>query len=432
MFRHNSRWLVLLAPAALLVFSASGCKQAASAEEEESNLPKQPVPVRAVRVEKTVLKPSIDLVGTLVAIPERTILVSPQTAGWIQEIKVVEGGRVRAGEELLRLDSRFAEAEYARAVAAVNQQTAILDRLKHGPRPEEIEIARHEADKARTTMEALREEIEALKPLRARNEVSLVQFQKAQSSLRAAEADSAAAAARLKLLELGTRPEEIAEAEARLEVAKAELTTAKLNLALCRVTSPIEGMVTQLTARPGMYVDRSATLATIVDLSEVFMQIRIPSAYLARVKLGAKVDVRVASLEGKTYSGTIARMSGQADPATGDVDALASINNDDGLLRPGLACRGCLWLPELAGVVAIPHAAVADRSGTPVVTLVHDGKARETEVTLGIQTRELTQVLAGVSPGDWVVTEGGYGLPDDCPVTIQPPETPAATPAAEP
>lgn len=408
-----------MALAALLALAIAGCKKVASGEVDEGDqLPKKPVPVQAVKVERINLKPSIDVVGMLVTIPENSASVSPQVAGWIQKVMVVEGARVRAGVELLRLDSRLAEADRVKVQASVDEKTAILERLKNGPRPEEIEVARHDAHRAKVTMEALRGELESLKTLQARNEVSPVQFQKVQSSFQSAEAESAAAAAKLKLIGAGTRTEEIAEAEARVAAAKADLTTSTLSLQLCKIVSPINGIVTQLSARQGMYVERTANLATVVDLSKVFMQTRIPCAYLARVQLGASVDVRVTSFPDRTFHAVLARIGGQADPATGDVDALVEIANDDSLLRPGLACRACMRLPEIADAIVVPVTAIADRSGTPVVSVVRDGKSFEIEVKLGVQAREKTQIIEGVGAGDTVITEGGYGLPDGCPVKV--------------
>ncbi len=66
----------------------------------------------------------------------------------------------------------------------------------------------------------------------------------------------------------------------------------------------------------------------------------------------------------------------------------------------------------------IPMAAVADNSGTPVVTAIRDGKAYETEVELGAETGDFVQVLHGLAPGDTVAIAGGYGLPESCPVHI--------------
>jgi membrane fusion protein (multidrug efflux system) len=203
-----------------------------------------------------------------------------------------------------------------------------------------------------------------------------------------------------------------------LAMAQAELAAAKLNLDLCRITSPISGTVTRLFARQGAFAERSVPLLNIDDLSKLFMQVRIPSIHMANVQPGARVEVRLATYRGQVFSGTVARISGEADPATGDVDAFVQIPNDDGLLRPGLACRGRLWLPEVRDVLAIPVAAVADHAGTAVVTVIADGKAREVEVALGVQTLEQVQITKGLEAGQWVATEGGYGLPDGCPVKI--------------
>jgi len=417
MIVRDPRLLLAFTLMALAAGVSAGCSRAAS-EQEEDTLPQEPVPVRAVQAELTTLRPFVDLVGTLVALPERTSLVSPQVGGWIKKVAVVEGARVRPGDELVELDTRLAEVDLAKAKALVTEKAATLARLKRGYLPQEIEMARDEVDKAKEGMQSLRAEVAALQPLRDRKEISELQYQKVESSLRAAEAGHAQAEAKLKLLEAGTPPEEIAEAEAGVAIARTALDAAQLNLQLCRITSPIAGTVTELTARQAIFVERSTPLLTIVDLSQVFMQVRIPSVHMARVRADARVDVRVTSRPDQVFEGAVARISGQADPATGDVNAFVAIPNDQGLLQAGLACRGRLWLPEISGVLAVPVAAVADHAGTPVVTVVREGKAHEVEITLATRTQDYVQVIQGLSRGDWVITEGGYGLPEDCPIRI--------------
>jgi multidrug efflux pump subunit AcrA (membrane-fusion protein) len=403
----------------------SGCREAV-VEEEQDTLPKQPVPVQAVEARLTALRPSIDLVGTLVVVPERSTVISPQTGGWVQKVSVVEGARVSQGDEIVVLDARLAEADVAKAEASVAEQEATLARLKRGYLPQEIEAARQEVRKCDEQADSITLEVAALEPLWKNKEVPELQYQKVEASRRAAEAAQAAAQARLELLLAGTPSEEISEAEARLAMARAELAAAKLNLDLCRITSPISGTVTRLFARQGAFAERSVPLLNIDDLSKLFMQVRIPSVHMASVEPGARVEVRLATYPGQVFSGTVARISGEADPATGDVDAFVEIPNDNALLRPGLACRGRLWLPERPGVLAIPVAAVADHAGRAVVTVVLNGKAREVEVALGTRTRDEVEITQGLEAGQWVVTEGGYGLPDDCPVKIV--SNPADTP----
>jgi len=88
------------------------------------------------------------------------------------------------------------------------------------------------------------------------------------------------------------------------------------------------------------------------------------------------------------------------------------------VLYPGLSCRITVDLPNVPNALVVPAIALADRAGTPVVTVVRDNKAYEVPIRVGLKTHDQIQVLQGLSPGDTVITENGYGLPDDCPVKI--------------
>ena len=132
------------------------------------------------------------------------------------------------------------------------------------------------------------------------------------------------------------------------------------------------------------------------------------------MKQGAPTEVSIASVREERFEGSITRFSGEADPNTGDVQAFAILQNEGGVLRPGLACRVRVWLPPIEQAIVVPISAVADREGTSVVNVVRDKKAYEVRVSIGVETREHVQIMDGLSPGDLVITEGGYGLPDGC------------------
>ncbi len=144
---------------------------------------------------------------------------------------------------------------------------------------------------------------------------------------------------------------------------------------------------------------------------------RIPSAEFAKVSIGTKVDVSVQGAVADTIPGIVTRISGEADTLTGNVDIYASVKNGH-LLRPGLGCCARIWLPDIPNATVVPVSAIADHSGTSVVTVIRDHKAYEVKVELGTETNDLVQVLKGLSPGDIVATVGGYGLPEGCPVEI--------------
>jgi multidrug efflux pump subunit AcrA (membrane-fusion protein) len=416
--RSGPAALTRVALPALLAALAIGCSGGAAPEEEADSGPMEPCPVQAATAELTTLRPSLDLVGTTVAVPERTASVSPQLGGWVEQVFVVEGQPVQAGHKLAQLDARAAASDVARAHASVAEKQAVLARLKRGYLPQELEVARRERDKAREAMEALQTEVTALQGLLARREVSDVHYDSKLKALNGAKAAFGAADAHAQLLEAGTPPEMIDEAQALLDVAQADLEHAQLAVQWCTISSPIDGMVVQLLARQGQFFDRAAPLATIIDLSEVFVQLRIPSSEFSRVAAGTLVDVELTALPGRSFQGTVTRISGEADPLTGNVNVFAAVKNEGGELRPGLSCRARVWLPELPDALVVPVNAVADNAGTPVVTVIRDGKAFEVEVELGAETDEVVQVLKGLSAGDVVATAGGYGLPEGCPVQV--------------
>jgi len=374
--------------------------------------------VRAVVAERMTLHPSISLVGTLAPVPERTVVLSTQVEGQIQYLCVEEGQSVHGGDDLVVLDDRTVQAALKKAKAALAEARSALALLRDGAHPRAIEAARQDLLKASAAARSLRQKVEALAPLHESHEVSDVRYEQANAERLAAEAEKEAASARLKLLEAGARPEEIAEAEAKVASAEADVQAQELAVNLCTIKSPIDGVVTQLPVRQGMYVAPPTTLATIVDLSSLFAQIRIPASYLSQVHPHAEAAIEVSSLPGGQLTGAIARVGKEADALTGDVTAFVSVPNPDRDLRAGLACRVCLALPDIPEAVAVPAKALSDRGGVPVLTVIRDGKAYEIEVQLGGQTSDFVQITEGVSEGELVVVEGGYGLPEGCPVSV--------------
>lgn len=397
-----------------------GCRQ--SPESEKRDDPSsQPVPITVARVAVTTLRPSIDLIGTMTAIPEQLSVIATQVSGLIEQVLVVEGQSVHTGEVLVVLDSRSAQSRFAGARAAAEKARAVLTRLEHGPRPEEIESALARAEQLSAVARSLSSKFEALGELHDKKDVSDVEYGQAKARLEAAQAESRAARARLRMLQAGTRQEEIAEARAELARAEADAASAALAVEFCTIASPINGVVTSLTARQGAYVSPADVLATVLDNSTLFVQVRLPSAYLRQVSEGARADVQIRSVSDVNLEGVVARLGPEADPISGNVDAFVRLANKEGLLRPGLACRIRIWLPELGDALVIPVAAVADLNGISVVTVIRKNKAFEHEVMLGVVTEHHAQVLEGLQAGDLVATEGGYALPEGCPVRFDAP-----------
>ncbi len=246
-----------IAYASLLFGCLAGCS---TSTPDDAPPAVQTVPVQVAEAKLMTLRPSLELVGTIVAIPEKTAVVSPQLGGWVSKVEVVEGQAVETGGILVELDPRSAHVTIQRNEGVVAEKKAAVERLKSGYLPEEIAAAQQDLEMAAATVEGLKNELVALKDLLDRKEISQVAYETKAKALQSAEATAAAAQERLKLLEAGTRPEMIAEAQGLLDAAEADLEQAKLELQWCSIASPIDGIVTQLLARQGQFFDRAGAV----------------------------------------------------------------------------------------------------------------------------------------------------------------------------
>ncbi len=390
------------------------------AEAEESETPQEigPVPVKVAKARKKTLHPHLDLVGILVADPLRSATISSRVGGHLASVDVAVGDSVEAGAPLAAIDPALAMATRDRAQATVEEARAALERLRNGPRLEEIETGAQEALRAQAALEAKRLRLDAAKALLAKNELAAVKVKELAADVAVTQAEFKKAQARLNLLRAGTRPESIHEAKARLDRALADLAAADLQVGYHSITSPLAGTVLSVGVRRGAEVARGSILAEVADLSEILAEVRVPGRAYARLTMGATATVSVIGRRDRAVTGRLVRTAGSADPANGEMIVWVAVPNEGRRLRPGLTCHVSLALDEIADCVVVPTEAVADRFGKPVISVMRDGAAHEVPVTLGLRVGADTQVLEGIGAGETVILEGGYGLPDGCPVEV--------------
>jgi RND family efflux transporter MFP subunit len=401
----------------LLLAPLVGCHKE-EAKKEEKDRP--PVPVKTAKAEKRLLRPTFEVIGTVLADPERVATLSAATPGLVEALAVPEGARAKKGDVIVRLDDRKAKTDLERAEAA-------YARLIAPPRPEELAIARGAVEKAKAAHAVAKTQLDKAKENRKGNptlvpEVQMLEYERAE---RIAASDVADAEAHLKLLELGPREEQRRE-------ARAEVAAAKLQLDYCRVTAPFDGEVVELLARIGMKADTGTPVARILDTREVLVQARVPGNRLVGVakaiRAGESEPPAVVSSEafpGVRFSAKGGWLNQQTEGTTGDVPVKLRVPNPDDQLRVGMAVRVKLAEPAVEGV-AVPEAAIfMNEEGHRVVTVIKAGKAVPTEVELSsenepeVRAGGWVRVLKGLEAGDEVAVENGYALPKDTPVNVE-------------
>lgn len=194
----------------------------------------------------------------------------------VTELLVAEGEPVQAGQLLLRLDARRTAAQLAMAQAEEQRAAAQLEELRHGARQETIDTARAQLTRAQSDAENAQREHRRATELRRTKAVSQQDLDRAETAARVADASVAAARAQLQELLHGTRPEQLAQAEAALAAAQAQARRWALVLERLDVRAPRAGRVDALPYRLGDQPPAGAVLASLLTGDQPYARVFIP------------------------------------------------------------------------------------------------------------------------------------------------------------
>jgi len=211
------------------------------------------------------------------------------------------------------------------------------------------------------------------------------------------------------------------DADARIESAEAQVTSARVNLDFTKIRAPISGRIGHSTASVGDLVGpTTGDLTTLVSIDPIDVQFQISEAtYVAAIgnslnrdrekEIRDRIEVSVELTTGVPYPevGRIYYLANRIDQATGTLEARARIPNPLSALVPGQYVRVTLRDTELKEGLFLPQAAVqADQQGNFVLTVTPDGVVERHNVTLGERRDDKVLVAGGVAAGDTVIVRG--------------------------
>ncbi len=219
---------------------------------------------------------------------------------------------------------------------------------------------------------------------------------------------------------------QIENARINLENAQSSVQTAADKLEDYQITAPISGTVVTKTAKAGDKVEggSSGTLCTIYDLSYLEMTMNIDELDIGSVAVGQTVEITADAVEGKTYTGTVTRVSVAGTTAGGitTYPVTVRIDETDGLL-PGMNVDAEIVLDQAEDVLAIPSGAV-NRGDTVLITADSPSAANALDqeapegyvyvsVETGVSDDSYIEILSGLQEGDtvaYIPTSSGGGM----------------------
>ena len=335
------------------------------------------------------------------------IRVGSRIGGRVLKVLVEEGAQVAAGATLVELDpfdllERKAEAvqlraqataihekltagfrpeEIGQSLARTKQIQADLDKLRNGPRPQEIAAAEADLRLSNSQLELATKVYNRVESLFGKQAAEKSELEEAASKLSVAQATVDARTEQLALLREGSRVEDIARAEAQLEEstqalelqqngyrredvreAKAKLDAAEAavqaidrQIAELRITAPTDCVVEAVELRPGDLLSANAPAISLVDKTRMWVRAYVPENHL-NLTTGQSLTMRVDSFPDRTFSGEVIFVARQAEFTPANVQTpeerskqvfRIKVQLTDGLdiLRPGMAADVILPKP---------------------------------------------------------------------------------------
>lgn len=194
-----------------------------------------------------------------------------------------------------------------------------------------------------------------------------------------------------------------------LEIQRAAVDIAELELSYTRVVAPISGVIAQRMAKEGNLIQANGPLFKIVDTSRLEAVLNVPERELATLKPGLPVSMQVDAVPGRDFAGRIDRISPVVDAGSGTFRVTATFTGQPALW-PGMFGRIGVVYDQRENALTVPRDALLEGEGEPAVFAVREGKAVRVPVELGYQDGSLAEIRAGLAEGEQVVTVGKVAL----------------------
>jgi putative peptide zinc metalloprotease protein len=278
--------------------------------------------------------------GESVVLPYARGDARAQIAGQVREVLVKEGDAVKAGQVIAKLDDAQERAAVATGEAEVARLTAERKLVQQGARPEEVEVAKQAVATAQKRYDFSSAEARRQQAAYLRHAVSEQQYQQFLSQAEVDREQLREAQRRLDLVSSPGRPERIDEINAQLAAAQAQLDYHKQQLENTQIRAPVAGRVLSgsLQFAVGDFLHVGDKLATIVDSDHLQVEVKIPEQDVGEVSVGNRAWVKVWSLPGTSFHGTVVAIAPSAEPAPYGKIVRVTVNLDqaDPRLRPEL------------------------------------------------------------------------------------------------
>jgi membrane fusion protein (multidrug efflux system) len=207
------------------------------------------------------------------------------------------------------------------------------------------------------------------------------------------------------------------DASNSLKVQQAAVDLAQAKLEKMRITAPFDGVIGLRAVSIGEYVSPGLDLAPLESIQKLKVDFRLPELYVAQVKAGQQLELRVDALPNRRFRGDVFAISPLVEAGGRSVLVRAAVDNEALLLRPGMFARVQLLTQDVPALV-VPESAISPSGQNQYVYRVVNDRIEQVEVTTGERHSGLVEIRTGLTPNDVVVVAGIQRIRDKALVNI--------------
>jgi len=370
------------------------------------------------RVSRGAIDSHIAARGRVEGASSQEIKLASRVVGRLKEVTVNDGDPLRKGQVVAVLENNDLLAQVEQARANVQHAQAVLERLQNGARPEERAASRAALNEAQAAADNAKLNFERSQKLfREGGIISQSVLDQAERDWKMAQARLESARENYKLIMAPPRAEDVAAAQAQLDLARGQLAQARDNYDNTFVHSPVDGEVIKRYMNPGESISYESLYQPIVSVSDTtHLRVRteIDETDIGKIQIGQHATIRCDAFRGQSFYGHVVRISGglgpkkiQTDNPTEkiDMDILESfVEVDPGTpLRVGLRVDVYIGLGRKENVLVIPLRAVEYHDGLAGVHVSTANGVESRPVQLGVQDGLNIEVTEGLREGEEIV-----------------------------
>jgi HlyD family secretion protein len=389
------------------------CLVLAGCGGNEEKPAKPVVEVKVARAETATVRLSVEASATIFPLEQAS--VAGRITAPIRAVRARKGDRVSAGQVVAEIENRDLLAQRQEAVAAVADARASLEKTSAGTGPTDLEHARGLVATSEGALNQAQKIYERRQQLFKEGAIAGRDLLTAETDLARAKTEHEVAVKSLDLLKNQSGAQDVQMARSRLEQAEARLANASAQLQFTEIRSPLAGTVTEQFLYAGDMAQPNAPILTLMDLSVAVARAQVPEAQAAAVREGQACSFTPGDAPDARFFGRVAMVNQAVDAARRTIEVWCRIPNPKGALRANVFGNAAIETGDEPASVVVPQAAVQFVEGTLRGTvLVVDEKrvAHQRQVEAGQVSGGKVQIKSGLTAGELVVIEGGYGTPD--------------------